>query len=136
MKENLVHSRTCVYNINYHVVWSVKYRKKIISSEIESAMQKWALETATEKGFIVHLFEAGDGDHIHCFLSAPPKVSVSYMVKILKGITGRKAFIAFPELKSKLWKGELWNHSYYVETVGSISEENIRKYIERQAKSY
>ena len=35
MKEKLIHSRTCVYNINYHVVWSVKYRRKILSAEIE-----------------------------------------------------------------------------------------------------
>ncbi|MGN8767979.1 transposase, partial [Blautia massiliensis (ex Liu et al. 2021)] len=36
----------------------------------------------------------------------------------------------------QLWKGELWNHSYYVETIGSVSEENIRRYIEHQSKSY
>lgn len=136
MKENLIHSRTCFYNINYHVVWSVKYRKKVITPEIEAAMKQWAQETAEEKGFIVHIFEAGEGDHIHCFLSGPPKLSVSYMVKMLKGITGRKMFIFFPEVKTKLWKGELWNHSYYVETVGSVSEENIRRYIERQVKGY
>ena len=136
MKENLMHSRTCVYNINYHVVWSVKYRKKVITPEIEAAMKQWATEIAEEKGFILHLFEAGDGDHIHCFISGPPKISVSYMVKMLKGITGRKTFMFFPEVKSTLWKGELWNHSYYVETVGSVSEENIRRYIERQVKGY
>lgn len=118
------------------MVWSVKYRKKVITPEIEAAMKQWAQETAEEKGFIVHIFEAGEGDHIHCFLSGPPKLSVSYMVKMLKGITGRKMFIFFPEVKTKLWKGELWNHSYYVETVGSVSEENIRRYIERQVKGY
>lgn len=118
------------------MVWSVKYRKKVITPEIEAAMKQWARETAEEKGFIVHIFEAGEGDHIHCFLSGPPKLSVSYMVKMLKGITGRKMFIFFPEVKTKLWKGELWNHSYYVETVGSVSEENIRRYIERQVKGY
>lgn len=42
----------------------------------------------------------------------------------------------FPEIRNQLWKGELWNHSYYVETIGSVSEENIRRYIEHQSKSY
>ena len=57
-------------------------------------------------------------------------------VKYLKGISGRKLFERFPEIRNQLWKGELWNHSYYVETVGSVSEENIRRYIEHQSKAY
>ena len=136
MKENLIHSRTCVYNINYHVVWSVKYRKKIITPQIEQKLKQWANEIATEKGFTLHLFESGEGTHIHCFVSAPPKISVSYIIKMLKGILGRKLLYYYPEVKEKLWKGEIWNHSYYVETIGSVSEENIRKYILKQEKSY
>ena len=136
MKENLVHARTCVYNINYHVVWSVKYRRKILSGEIETYLQMLVQQIAEEKGFTVHLFEAGEGDHVHCLVSAPPKLSITNIVKYLKGITGRKLFEKYPELRSKLWKGELWNHSYYVETIGSVSEENIRRYIEHQSKAY
>ncbi|WP_073050786.1 IS200/IS605 family transposase [Dethiosulfatibacter aminovorans] len=136
MKENLVHSRTCVYNLNYHVVWSVKHRNKVLTPEIEVEMQSLVQEIAGEKGFIVHLFEVGERDHVHCFISAPPKISVSYMVKMLKGITARKLFIKYPELKKSLWKGVLWNHNYYVESIGSVSEENIRLYIEKQTNSY
>ncbi|MCR5608530.1 MAG: IS200/IS605 family transposase [Lachnospiraceae bacterium] len=90
-ERKLIHSRNCVYNINYHIVWSVKYRRKI---------------------------------------------SVTNIVKNLKGITGRKLFEKFPELRKKLWKGGLWNHSYYCETIGSVSENNIRRYIEHQSKTY
>ena len=92
MKENLIHSRTCVYNINYHVVWSVKYRRKILSAEIEIYLKELVQKIASDKGFTVHLFEVGEGDHIHCFVSAPPKLSVTDIVKYLKGITGRKLF--------------------------------------------
>ena len=136
MKENLIHSRTCVYNINYHVVWSVKYRRKILDAEVESFLKDTAMQIADDKGFTLHLFEVGECDHIHCFLSAPPKLSITTIVKYLQGITGRKLFEIYPQLRSKLWKGELWNHSYYVETIGSVSEENIRRYIEKQSKSY
>jgi REP element-mobilizing transposase RayT len=51
---------------------------------------------------------------------------------MLKGITARKLFMTYPELKTSLKKGVLWNHSYYVETIGSVSEENICKYIEKK----
>lgn len=136
MKEKLIHYRTCVCNINYHMVWSVKYRRKIITPEIEQFLKKTAFEIAADKGFTVHLFEAGQQDHVHCFVSAPPKLSITDIVKYLKGITGRKLFEAYPEIREQLWKGQLWNHSYYVETIGCVSEENIRKYIEHQNKQY
>ena len=136
MKQNLIHARTCVYNINYHVVWSVKYRRKVLSAEIEEYLKVLVQQIAKEKGFTVHLFEAGEGDHVHRFVSAPPKLSITNIVKYLKGITGRKLFETYPSLRQKLWKGELWNHSYYVETIGSVSEENIRRYIEKQSKAY
>ena len=136
MKTNIIKYRTCVCNINYHVVWCVKYRRKIITPQIEQFLKELAQEIARDKGFTVHLLEAGEMDHIHCFVSAPPKLSITDIVKYLKGITGRKLFEAYPELRQKLWKGQLWNHSYYVETVGSVSEDAIRKYIENQSKSY
>lgn len=136
MKEKLTHARTCVYNINYHMVWSVKYRRKVLSLEIEKRMQEIVQEIAEDKNFLVHLCEVGENDHVHVFVSAAPKLSISYIVKMLKGITARKLFMEFPELKKSLWKGVLWNHSYYVETIGSVSEENIRKYIEKQKNSY
>ena len=136
MKENLVYYRTSVCNINYHMVWSVKYRRKILSSEVEDYLKNLVQEIAAKKGFTVQLFECNEGDHIHCFVSAPPKLSVTNIVKYLKGITGRKLFERFPEIRQKLWKSELWNHSYYCETIGSVSEENIRRYIEKQSKSY
>ena len=92
-------------NINYHMVWSVKYRRKILNPEIEEYLQK--------------------------LVSAPPKLSITAIVKYLKGITGSKLFEHFPEIRN-----QLWNHSYYVETIGSVSEENTRRYIEHQSKSY
>ena len=110
MYENdLIHSRTCVYNINYHVVLSVKYRMKILTKEIEDFLKELVQQIARDKGFTAHLFEAGEGDHIHCFVSAPPKLSVTDIVKYLKGITGRRLFERYPEIRQKLWKGQLYS---------------------------
>lgn len=135
-KNNLKHARTCVYNINYHIVCSVKYRRKIITPEIESYMRDLIQHIASDKGFEVAEFESVEGDHVHLFVSAPPKLSPSLIVQYLKGITGRKLYEQYPDLRSKLWKGELWNHSYYIETIGDVSSETIRKYIEHQSKQY
>jgi putative transposase len=71
-------------------------------------------------------------DHVHLFISAHPKVAPANIVKIMKGATARKLFVTFPELKKKLWKGHLWNPSYYLGTAGDVSKDTIKKYIELQ----
>ena len=136
MKTTLVHYRTCVCNINYHMVWSVKYRKKVLTSEREAFLKEIINNVAKDKGFVVKALEVGEMDHVHVFVSAPPRLSITNIVKYLKGISGRKLFECFPQLRNELYKGELWNHSYYVETVGSISEDAVKKYIENQKKQY
>ncbi|MED1439790.1 IS200/IS605 family transposase, partial [Aeribacillus composti] len=98
-KTNLIHARTCVYNVNYHIVWSVKYRKKVLTQEVELYLKKIFKEIAEEKGFLLQMVEVGEQDHIHVFVSAHPKIAPSYIVKMLKGISGRKIFLQFPEIK-------------------------------------
>ena len=126
------HGRTCVYNINYHIVWCVKYRRKVLSQKISERLYELCHEIAKAKGFTIVNIKAGENDHVHCFVSAPPKISITQIVKYLKGISGNRLLEEFPELRKSLWKGHLWNGSYFVETIGSISEDNIRRYIERQ----
>ncbi|WP_307257417.1 IS200/IS605 family transposase, partial [Oikeobacillus pervagus] len=133
-KSTIKHARTCVYNVNYHIVWSVKYRRKVLTSEIESYLKDLFQEIAQEKEFEIAMMEVGEQDHIHVFASAHPKIAPSYIVKMLKGISARKLFLKFPQLKKGLRGGHLWNSSFYIETVGSISEDVIRKYIENQKK--
>lgn len=130
-KSNIEHARTCVYNVNYHIVWSVKYRKAVLKGGIDEELKSIFKQIAVEKGFIIHTMEVMP-DHIHIFVSAHPKVAPSYIVKMLKGISGRLLLMKYPELRQQLWKGNLWNSSFYIETIGSISEEAIKKYIEHQ----
>ena len=134
MNDNLIHARTCVYNVNYHIVWSTKYRRKVLNSKIETRLKEILIQVSKEKEFTIHEMEVGECDHIHLFISAHPKVSISYIVKMSKGISGRLLMKEFPEITKHLWNGELWNPSYYVETIGSVSEENIRRYIQIQEK--
>ena len=132
MKNNYTHARTCVYNINYHLVWCVKYRKKVLSPTICNRLYEIIQQIAENKGFAVVDCKVGDADHVHCFVSAPPKLSVTQIAKYLKGISGNELLREFPELRKDLWHGQLWNGSYFCETIGSTSEEIILKYIERQ----
>ena len=97
MKNQYTHARTCVYNINYHIVWCVKYRRKVLSPNIDDKLYQIVQEIAKEKGFSVVECKVGDNDHVHCFVSAPPKISVTQIVKYLKGISGNTLLNEFPE---------------------------------------
>ena len=132
MENKYTHARTCVYNINYHIVWCVKYRRKVLSADISNRLIELLKDVGNEKGFSVVECKVGENDHVHCFVSAPPKISVTQIVKYLKGISGNQLFREYPQLRKSLWKGQLWNGSYFCETIGSTSEENILRYIERQ----
>lgn len=132
MENKYTHARTCVYNINYHIVWCVKYRRKVLSADISNRLIELLKAVGNEKGFSVIECKVGENDHVHCFVSAPPKISVTQIVKYLKGISGNQLFREYPQLRKSLWKGQLWNGSYFCETIGSTSEENILRYIERQ----
>lgn len=132
MENKYTHARTCVYNINYHIVWCVKYRKKVLTPQISNKLYDILQQIGNEKGFSIVESKIGESDHIHCFVSAPPQISITQIVKYLKGISGNALLKEFPELRTQLWKGQLWNNSYFCETIGSTSEENILKYIERQ----
>lgn len=132
MKEQYKSCRTSIYNINYHIVWCVKYRRKILDDSLSAELIESAMQVGEEKGFTVESCKVGENDHVHCFVSAPPKLSPTNIVKYLKGITGRKLLFNHPELREQLYRGQIWNDSYFIETVGSTSEENVKKYIERQ----
>lgn len=130
--KNLIKYRTCVANVNYHIIFCVKYRQKALTAEVSDFLNETIFDIAKDKDFTIKTMEIGEQDYIHLFVSAHPKYSIGQIVKWIKGISGIKLFKKFPELKHSLWKGQLWSHSYYVETIGSTSEENIRRYIENQ----
>ena len=134
MEKELIHARTCVYNCNYHIIWTVKYRRKVITPDVENRLKEIMYQTAENCSFTIHELEAGGQDHIHLFVSAHPKISVSYIVRALKSATGQLLLKEFPAVKKQLWGGHLWGPSYYVETIGSVNENAILQYIQEQDK--
>jgi putative transposase len=109
----------------------VKYRRKVLAGKIDERLKAIFLKIAEDKGFIIRSMEVMP-DHVHIFASAHPKYAPGYLYKMLKGISARRLFVEFPSLKSKLWKGHLWNPATYTETVGHVSEATILRYIEDQ----
>ena len=134
--ERYTHGRTSVYNLNYHIIWCTKYRRKVLSDGVDTDLKTILHAIAEEHGYRIPHVEIGLDDHIHLFVSAPPKISVSSIVKQLKGTSSLRLFAMHPELKSEYWKrrGErsLWSPSYFAESIGSVNEQAVTKYIDSQ----
>lgn len=133
----LTYGRTSVYDLNYHIVWGTKYRNKVLNGSVEADLIKLLYDIADEKGFIIKHVEIGLDDHVYMMVSAPPKISVSTIVKCLKGTSAFRLFRMHPELKQFYWRQEdrhLWSPSYFVESIGASNEQAVAKYIDDQRK--
>ena len=123
-------SKHAVYDLKYHVVWIRKYRKKLLTGEIAEYTKELFERIAEEYGLIIDTMEVVE-DHVHIFLEAPPRLSPSRIVQILKSISARELFRQFPHLRRKLWGGEFWSDGYFVRAVGDeVTGDVIRRYIE------
>jgi len=130
----LQRGRTTLYNVNYHMVWSVQHRRYVLIGAVGARLKELIQEIAEQKGFMIEALQVMS-DHVDVLVSGHPKISASYMYKMLKGISGRKLLREFPALSTKLWRGHLWNPSTYVETIGQRAEGVVRSYIEDQRKA-
>ena len=132
----IVKTRTNVYDFNFHLVWVTKYRKEIFTTiEKQNAMQDILTHICDEQDIVIQSLQVMP-DHIHMLISFNPKHAASSIVKTLKGKSARLWFKAYPETKAMLWGGHLWTPSYFMATVGSMSKETVKKYIENQLTEY
>jgi putative transposase len=129
MNNRYTKSRSATYNLGYHIIWCPKYRRKVLVGEIAERLKVLLTEKATEIGLTIETMQIMD-DHVHLFIKSDPTDSPQWIVGQLKGYTSFNLRKEFPHLKSKL--PTLWTRSYYVESVGHISEAVIKKYIEEQ----
>lgn len=127
MKRRLYNLTHATWLCDYHIVWCPKYRGKILSDNfIKQELKRQFKYIAKWKELRIHAWHVDD-DHIHLYLSIPPKYSVSYIIQVLKGKTStwiKKKTKKFP-------KGTLWGRGYYVSTTG-LNEHQVKNYINNQ----
>lgn len=126
---SLAHTR---WNCKYHIVFAPKFRRKAIYGEYKAEIGKILRELCAWKG--VEIIEAhACVDHIHMYVSIPPKLSVSSFVGFLKGKSALILFERHASLKYKYGQRHFWCRGFYVDTVGR-NEKAIKEYIQNQEK--
>ena len=129
MAESLAHTK---WLCKYHLVFTPKYRRKIIYNEIRADIRDIIKDLCKWKGVEIlegHMMP----DHVHLLLSIPPKYSVSQVMGYLKGKSAMMIFDRHSNLKYRFGNRNFWATGYYVSTVG-LNEATIAKYIREQEK--
>lgn len=118
-----------VFSLKYHIVWCPKYRRPVLTGEVETRLRQLLGDKAAELGMTIHALEIMP-EHVHLFVEADPTLCVAEIVNRFKGSTSRLLRQEFAELRSRL--PTLWSRSYFAGTVGAVSESTVRRYIENQ----
>ena len=120
---------TVVYDCKYHIIFTPKYRRSVLESPIDTRLKELILEKQEDYGYEIIEMEVMP-DHVHLLISIQPDVNIRSMISNLKGYTSRILRQEFPELETRL--PSLWTRSMFVATVGAVSLETVKKYIEEQ----
>lgn len=107
----------CAYDLHYHFVFVVRYRRALLRPEVEAEMVRLSHEIGERYDIDVESLGA-DLNHIHLLCSAHPKVGPGDIARIYKSITARELFRTFPDLRREMWGGKFWSDSYFVASVG------------------
>lgn len=118
-----------VYNCQYHVIWCVKYRRKVLIDTVEIRLKEILNQVALDVMCEIEEMET-DVDHIHLLISCDPQFGIHQVVKRMKGRSSRLLRDEFPFLKSRI--PSLWTNSYFVATVGGAPLAVIKQYIRDQ----
>ena len=114
--------------LQVHIVFATKYRYKTLTGDLKLRARYIIRQICDAED--VHIISGNlSTDHIHLFLEYPPRVSVSNLIKKIKGRTSRKLQLEFPKLKQKYWGRHLWAIGYAAFAVGKIDKDTIENYI-------
>lgn len=124
------HTSSSVSILIYHLVWVTKYRNKALDQETRQMLDQKIREMLEENSCKAEVLTVMP-NHVHLEVVMPPWMSVTVLIKKLKGTTARWLFKQKPELREQ-FDHHLWSPSYFARTVGNCSEETIKRYVETQ----
>ena len=123
----------CVFYHRYHVVWITKYRFKVLRGAVSERVREIIRQVCAEQGVQI-ISGVLSSDHVHMFVSIPPKLSVSDFMRKVKGRSSHKVQMEFPQLKKRYWGRHFWGRGYFSTTSGAITDDVILQYLENHSE--
>ena len=110
----------CVFYHRYHLVWSTKYRYKVLRGDIKLRVRDICRQVCAENGVDI-IRGVLSNDHVHMFVSVPPKLAISDLMRLMKGRSSYKVQREFPHLKKRYWGQRFWGvGTFQLQTVPSL----------------
>ena len=118
-----------VYACEYHVIWCTKYRRDVLSPDIQDRLKALILQQQEVYDYVVRAVETMP-NHVHILMSVPPTVSVTSIIGKIKGFTSKTIREEFPAMQKRL--PTLWTRSKFVASTGGVTLDVLKAYIESQ----
>ena len=128
-------TRHAVYNINHHLVWIPKTRMKVLVNPFDKTVRETIYRVCAYKNWVPMALQVMP-DHIHLFVSAPPKWAPSEIVQSLKAWTSRDLREKFATIRDTRYSDDFWASSYYCGTAGHVSADTVARYIRENSKNF
>lgn len=122
-----------VSRISCHIVWSTKYRYKVLKGDVQSRCRELLIEICDAESVEI-LKGVVSSDHIHVHIEYSPKQSISFLVKQMKGRTSRKLQQEFTSLGKTYWGKHFWATGYGAWSTGNITDQMVNEYLEHHRK--
>jgi len=123
-----------VSRLTVHLVWVTKYRFKVLTGDIQKRCRELLIQVSDTEDVRI-LSGVVSKDHVHMHIEYPPSLSISELVKRLKGRSSRLLQKEYPELKKRYWGKHLWAIGYGAWSTGNITEEIVQEYLKRHKSS-
>ena len=120
------HTTSCV---SAHIIWCTKYRYKVLEGDVQIRCRDLLVQVCNSEDVKI-LKGVVSKDHVHMHIEYPPKLSISDIVKRLKGRSSRILQMEFPHLKKRYWGKHFWAIGYGVWSTGVITDEMVQEYLE------
>ena len=118
------------YDLKVHLVWSTKYRYKVLTNEIGLRTRE-IIRQICDQNDVQIIRGVVSKDHIHLYISYPPKYSVSDLVKRFKGRSSKKLQEEFPQLRKRYWGKHFWSIGYGAFSSGYVTDKMIKEYLSK-----
>ena len=120
----------CVFYHRFHIVWSTKYRYKVLTGDLRLRVREIIRQVCAENGVDI-IRGVLSSDHIHMFVWVPPKLAISDLVRKMKGRSSRKIQQEFPQIRKRYWGQRFWGRGYFSTTSGAITQDIVLQYLEQ-----
>ncbi len=133
MSTNYNHGFRSVYRLTAHVVFVIKYWRKALNNEILARLQEIFVSTLTKWESALLDFN-GESDYVHLIIDYKPDIALSKIIANLKTVSSRLIRKEFPYLAAKYFdnKPYFWTGAYFLASCGSVTVEQLKKYVENQ----